>query len=365
MNDCLYHAGKTDIIMETKQVGRCYGSRWALKDCSLRLKQGSFTVIVGPSGSGKTTLLHLLAGLISCSEGEIWMRGKRVDTLPAKQRNVAVVFQEPALFPYMNVEENIAFGSSDKDRIHLSKRARETAQLLELDGLLKQRADRLSGGEKQRTAIGRALMKNADIILMDEPFSALDAPLKQSLGERLRRLQQKLHLTILYVTHDQQEAMRLADHLVVMNEGKLIQQGTVRSVYEHPSHVFCAKFIGNPSMNLIHAVMDDYYLCIGSSVIPLPACLKKCGERRRLLIGVRAHQLHYGEGWGNAKTVETQFDGDRTKVLIEWEQQKLYVLMKGDSMIPSHGGIYFDLDESIYFDAETGCPLVLRDRQGS
>ena len=169
------------------------------------------------------------------------MRGKRVDTLPAKQRNVAVVFQEPALFPYMNVEENIAFGSSDKDRIHLSKRARETAQLLELDGLLKQRADRLSGGEKQRTAIGRALMKNADIILMDEPFSALDAPLKQSLGERLRRLQQKLHLTILYVTHDQQEAMRLADHLVVMNEGKLIQQGTVRSVYEHPSHVFCAK----------------------------------------------------------------------------------------------------------------------------
>ena len=178
-------------------------------------------------------------------------------------------------------------------------------------------------------------------------------------------MQQKLHLTILYVTHDQQEAMRLADHLVVMNEGKLIQQGTVRSVYEHPSHVFCAKFIGNPPMNLIHAVMDDHYLCIGSSVIPLPACLKKCGERRRLLIGVRAHQLHYGEGWGYAKTVETQFDGDRTKVLIEWEQQKLYVLMKGDSMIPSHGGIYFDLDESIYFDAETGCPLVLRDRQGS
>lgn len=360
MNDILYHAGKTDIIMEMKQVGRCYGSRWALKDCSLRLKQGSFTVIVGPSGSGKTTLLHLLAGLTSCSEGEIWMRGKRVDALSARQRNVAVVFQEPALFPYMNVEENIAFGSSDKDRIHLSKKTRETAQLLELDELLKQRADQLSGGEKQRTAIGRALMKNADIILMDEPFSALDAPLKQSLGERLRRLQQKLHLTILYVTHDQQEAMRLADHLIVMNEGKLIQQGTVRSVYEHPSHVFCAKFIGNPPMNLIPASMDDHHLCISSAVIPLPACLKNCSGKRRLIIGVRAHRIHYGEGWGNGKTIETQFDGDKVKVLIEWEQQKLCATMREDSMIPSYGGIRFNLNECIYFDAETGCSLVLQ-----
>lgn len=338
-------------LLKCQGISKCYGEHWALKDCSFSLQRGSFNVIVGPSGCGKTTLLEIISGLQKETKGEIWLDDSKQTEII--RRKIAVVFQEPALFPYMSVEENILFGAPEDADFDIHNKAGEIAELLGLSERRCQRSDTLSGGEKQRTAIGRALMKGADLILMDEPFSALDAPLKQRLGDKLRSLQQQLSLTILYVTHDQNEAMRLADHLIVMKDGEIQQQGDPRSIYEHPLNTFVAGFIGNPAMNLLKAKVKGQKIYFHQEILPFPY-EQTFDQEQEVIIGIRPSQIEYGSGEMSGVCKEIKYYGDQIQALIEWDGYLLQVLLPAAEVLPSCAGIMFDLRRCVFFDAENG-----------
>lgn len=338
-----------DILLHCEKIGKNHKEKYILEDCTFSLEKGSFSVIVGPSGCGKTTLLEILSGLQEMTQGEIWLQGEK----GANPNRVAVVFQEPTLFPYLNVLENIAFGADQNAALDVQKKAEEIAALLELSDLKQRRADTLSGGEKQRVAIGRALMKEADLILMDEPFSALDVPLKHSLGDKLRALQKQLSLTILYVTHDQREALRLSDHLIVMNNGHILQQGTPKEIYEHPETTFVAGFIGYPPMNLVEASVQEKGLFFHSVFMPFVSPILNV-HKAKVIVGIRPSQIMYKEGNSNARCKEIIYYGEQIQAIIEWEGYELKVVLPSKRGCPPFGEIVFDLDDCIFFDSESG-----------
>ncbi len=344
----------SEKLLSCEGLGKRYGERWVLKDCTFTLQKGSFSVVVGPSGSGKTTLLSLISGLEKADAGSLWMAGcaSEEDLV----HNVAVVFQEPSLFPYMSVKENVLFGAPWQNK-DAEKRSEEIMELLELKAVAKQRGDQLSGGEKQRVAIGRALMKGAQLIVMDEPFSALDAPLKRSLGEKLRQWQRMLGLTVLYVTHDQQEALRLGDQLIVMNEGEICQQGSAAAVYEHPQTAFVAGFIGTPPWNLIPARIEEDTLRFQSVALPLPAWMKRYSGRK-VLVGVMPADVVYGEGAGEGRCVAVHYQGSCSEVQIAWEGAQLRSLLSAEAVIPQTASVRFDLARCIFFERESGRALT-------
>ncbi len=234
-------------------VSKLWGSTKALDGISLDIDEGSFCVLLGPSGCGKSTTLRIIAGLESASSGQVFVNDRDVTNLPPAQRGIAMVFQNYALFPHLSVAENISFGLSVRkvEKNERAKRLRETAELLGLDKLLERRPSQLSGGQQQRVALGRALVAQAKICLMDEPLSNLDAQLRQEMRHELRELQLRLGLTVVYVTHDQAEAMSMADQVVLLNKGRIEQTATPRQMYSQPATTFAARFIGTPAMNLI------------------------------------------------------------------------------------------------------------------
>ena len=337
-----------DILLRCEKIGKSHKDHWILKDCSFSLEKGSFSVIVGPSGCGKTTLLEIFAGLQNKTQGEIWLRGVK----GADPRRIAVVFQEPTLFPYLSVLENIAFGANQNATYDVKKKAEEIAALLELSDRMQQRADTLSGGEKQRVAIGRALMKEADLILMDEPFSALDAPLKHSLGDKLRTLQKQLALTILYVTHDQREALRLSDHLIVMNNGQILQQGTPKEIYEYPQTTFVAGFVGEPPMNLLEASVQEGGLVFHSIFMPFASRMWNV-HGPKVIVGIRPSHIRYKEGNPSARCREIVYYGEHMQAVIEWEGYELKVVLPSKQRCPALGEITFDLNDCIFFDFDS------------
>lgn len=225
----------------------------AVQDCSLEIKDGEFVVIVGPSGCGKSTLLRMIAGLEEITDGEIRIGDRVVNNVPAKDRNISMVFQNYALFPHLNVYDNIAFGLKlrKEKKAEIKQKVEEAAELLEISHLLKQRLDQLSGGERQRVAMGRAIVRNPAAFLMDEPLSNLDAKLRTQMRAELTQLHRRLGNTFIYVTHDQTEAMTMGDRIVVMDKGVIQQVGTPEEVYNQPVNQFVAGFIGTPPMNFI------------------------------------------------------------------------------------------------------------------
>ncbi len=234
-------------------VSKDWGGTKALDDIGLSIEPGTFCVLLGPSGCGKSTTLRIIAGLESASSGQVFVDGKDVTRQPPALRGVAMVFQNYALFPHLNVADNITFGLSVR-RVDAAERARRlqtTAELLGLETLLERRPSQLSGGQQQRVALGRALVAQAKVCLMDEPLSNLDAQLRQDMRHELRELQQRLGLTVVYVTHDQTEAMSMADQVVLLNKGRIEQSATPRALYSRPATTFAARFIGTPSMNLL------------------------------------------------------------------------------------------------------------------
>ncbi len=243
--------------------------RWAtakaLDGISLDIEEGSFCVLLGPSGCGKSTTLRVIAGLESATSGQVFVNGRDVTALPPAQRGIAMVFQNYALFPHLNVADNISFGLSVRKlpKAECATRLRETAELLGLDKLLDRKPSQLSGGQQQRVALGRALVAQAKICLMDEPLSNLDAQLRQEMRHELRELQLRLGLTVVYVTHDQAEAMSMADQVVLLNKGRIEQTATPRQLYSCPATTFAARFIGTPAMNLIR--LDQG--CIAGSTV--------------------------------------------------------------------------------------------------
>ncbi len=235
------------------QVGKQWGDVVALQPSSVTVPEASFTVLLGPSGCGKTTTLRLIAGLDVASHGQILIDGRDVTAAPPSKRGVAMVFQNYALFPHLSVADNIVFGLQVRgaSRQEQSDRLARVLALLGLEKLRDRKPSQLSGGQQQRVALARALVADAGICLMDEPLSNLDAQLRQEMRQELRALQQKLGLTVVYVTHDQTEAMSMADQVVLLNHGRIEQTGSPREIYARPASVFAARFIGTPPMSIV------------------------------------------------------------------------------------------------------------------
>ena len=256
--------------VELNNVKKRFGLVEVIHGVSTKIVDGEFIVIVGPSGCGKSTLLRMVAGLESVSEGEIGIDGKTVNDLEPMDRDIAMVFQNYALYPHMSVRENMGYGlkiaKTPKDEI--LQKVDAAAKLLQLEDYLERRPRDLSGGQRQRVAMGRAIVREPSVFLFDEPLSNLDAKLRVQMRLEIRDLQARLGITTLYVTHDQVEAMTMADRMIVMNAGRAEQIGTPLEVYETPQTLFAAQFIGSPSMNVFETTVADNTLSVGEAIIP-------------------------------------------------------------------------------------------------
>jgi multiple sugar transport system ATP-binding protein len=276
----------------------------AVDDFTLEIRDGEFVVIVGPSGSGKTTALRMVAGLEEISEGTIAIGDRVVNHVPARDRNIAMVFQTYALYPHLSVFENIAFGLKVKKlaRPVINRRVEQAANLLELEDLLDRKPRALSGGQRQRVAMGRAIVREPSLFLMDEPLSNLDAQLRVHTRAEIGRLQRQLGITTIYVTHDQVEAMTMSDRVAVMRGGKLQQFAPPQEVYARPANAFVGGFIGSPAMNFlegtvrrsngdISVLLGDQHLALDASILEQRPSLSAYGERR-VIVGIRPESIH-------------------------------------------------------------------------
>ncbi len=319
-------------------VAKRWGEATALEEIQLNIEAGSFCVLLGPSGCGKSTTLRIIAGLETASSGRVVIDGSDVTDLPPAQRGVAMVFQNYALFPHLSVADNIAFGLSVRKvpAAETAKRLGQTAELLGQSALLDRKPSQLSGGQQQRVALGRALVAQAKVCLMDEPLSNLDAQLRQEMRTELRQLQQRLGLTVVYVTHDQAEAMSMADQVVLLNRGRIEQAATPRSLYARPATTFAASFIGTPSMNLMRLDGDR----IAGSDVPAGRAAHWLGVRpesvilgQRVPATVRSIEylgadliLHCGVG---SETITVRTGGQAelsagSQVLLDWDASSLH-----------------------------------------
>jgi len=289
------------VSVKLDHLSKYFGSVKAVDNLNLEIKDGEFIALLGPSGCGKTTTLLMIAGIYKPTKGRIYFDDVDVTEWPPKDRNVGMVFQSYALYPHMKVYDNIAFPLKLKKmpKQEIDKRVKSVAKMLQIDHLLDRYPRQLSGGQQQRVALARALVKDAYVLLMDEPLSNLDAKLRVMMRAEIKRLQKELKITTIYVTHDQVEAMSMADRIAVMNEGKLQQFSTPDELYNKPINVFVAGFIGAPPMNLIDATFveksDGYYVDAGSFQLKLREDLgeivKKNLTSTEIIFGVRPEHL--------------------------------------------------------------------------
>ncbi|QUY64947.1 sn-glycerol-3-phosphate ABC transporter ATP-binding protein UgpC [Helcococcus kunzii] len=246
--------------LKLNNINKIYDNGFqAVYDFNLDIKDKEFIIFVGPSGCGKSTTLRMIAGLEEITEGEFYINDKLMNYESPKDRNIAMVFQSYALYPHMTVYDNMAFGLKLKKqkKEDIDKKVKEAAEILEISELLDRLPKQLSGGQRQRVALGRAIVRNADVFLMDEPLSNLDAKLRVQMRSEIIQLHRRLGTTTIYVTHDQTEAMTMATRLVVMNKGYIQQVGTPREIYQHPENIFVASFIGSPAMNFINGQIQN------------------------------------------------------------------------------------------------------------
>jgi len=278
-----------------RALRKSYGTTEVIHGVSCDIADGELVVVVGPSGCGKSTLLRMVAGLEEITSGEIAIGGRVVNDIEAKDRDIAMVFQNYALYPHMTVGGNMAYGLKMRGlpREEIASRVARAAAILQLDGLLDRKPRQLSGGQRQRVAMGRAIVRDPKVFLFDEPLSNLDAKLRGQMRVEIRRLQQSLATTSIYVTHDQVEAMTLADRLVVMNAGVAEQIGTPLALYERPATIFVAGFIGSPAMNFLSAVpAEDGWLALGDGTrLRPPPDGAALAPGRKLTLGLRPEHL--------------------------------------------------------------------------
>ena len=277
---------------------------WAVKDLSLTVDDGEFLVLVGPSGCGKTTALRMVAGLEDITDGTISIGGRVVNDVSARDRNIAMVFQSYALYPHMTVGENIGFGLAlrHEGKETITEKVERAARLLDLTSMLTRKPKQLSGGQRQRVAMGRAIVRDAELFLMDEPLSNLDAKLRVQMRAEIASLQRQMGTTTVYVTHDQVEAMTMGHRVAVLRLGELQQVAAPQDLYDNPANVFVAGFIGTPPMTLFHAGLtidgDNARLKVGSQEIPIPSAVlgmrPSLRERNNaeIIVGVRAEDIH-------------------------------------------------------------------------
>ena len=311
--------------LELIGVRKAFGATPVLDDISLSLEAREFIAFLGPSGSGKSTLLRIIAGLESADAGEVWLEGSRIDGLPPGQRGVAMVFQHYALYPHMTVHENMAFGLKNarvpKDEI--SSRVAEAARVLEMEELLDRKPGQLSGGQRQRVAIGRAIVKQPKLFLLDEPLSNLDAALRMRTRVELAQLRQKVDAAVIMVTHDQVEAMTLADRIIVMNDRRIQQVGSPMEIYLRPDNDFVGQFVGSPAMTLAPAELvesDGPHATVrlgDGSQVATRVPRSELPQGGTLRIGLRPEMVRVANSAGNGTTATVELVerlGERTLV---------------------------------------------------
>lgn len=295
--------------LELRSVEKRYAnSNDAVRGISFAADKGEFIVLVGPSGCGKSTTLRMIAGLEDATGGDIFINGKRVNDLPPKDRDVAMVFQNYALYPHLTVFENIAFPLSirKENRAVIDTEVRKATELLSITHLLERKPKELSGGERQRVAVGRAIVRKPQVFLFDEPLSNLDAALRTEMRAELKSLQRQLSTTMIYVTHDQTEAMTMGDKIVVLNKGMIEQFGTPQEIYSKPNSTFVARFLGSPAMNLIRGeifrVNGKIMFSVSDFQLELPS--DNTVDNREVLLGIRPEVFSAANGMNSANANE-------------------------------------------------------------
>ena len=357
-----------------ENVNKVYGDFQAVKDLNLEIGDGEFMVLVGPSGCGKTTSLRMIAGLEEITSGTLRIGDRVVNDVPPKDRDIAMVFQSYALYPHMSVRENLAFGLKLRKvpKAEIERRVNETAETIQLGKLLDRKPKELSGGQRQRVALGRAIVREPAVFLMDEPLSNLDAKLRVQTRAEIARLHQRLQTTIVYVTHDQVEAMTMGSRIAVMNDGVLQQVGAPQVVYDTPINRFVAGFIGSPAMNFLEVHMEgsgDTARLVAASdwSIPLPtryreAATPKAGKT--LIAGFRPEHLDIGEGGAGTGTFRARADvveflGNEEQLHVSAAGQDVVAVVDSAHRVKPNDivNLVLPLDKLHLFDGETGLTL--------
>ena len=331
-----------DININT--INKYYGDVHVIKDISLDIKSQSFTVLVGPSGCGKSTMLRMIAGLEDINSGTISIDGEVVNDLPPKQRNIAMVFQSYALYPHMTVFDNMAFGLKleKRSKDEINERVQEAARILQIEEYLQRKPKQLSGGQRQRVAIGRAITRKPKVFLFDEPLSNLDAALRVQMRVELAKLHDQLNATMIYVTHDQTEAMTLADDIVVLDEGIVSQKGSPMELYSNPSNLFVGGFIGSPKMNFVDSKIisstnaSTEIDIFGTSKITIPKTSSNSSNGDSVTLGIRPEHLlvnQDGDASWESKVFVVEKLGSGTFLYLEKDGEPLVVETEGDSNI--------------------------------
>ncbi len=281
------------VEVRLERVVKRFGRTTALKGIDLDIRDGEVMVLLGPSGCGKTTTLRIIAGLEKPDEGRVYFGSRDVTSLPPRERNISMVFQSYAVWPHMTVYDNIAFPLKIRKtpEAEIRRRVKWAAELLQIEDLLDRYPHQLSGGQRQRVAVARAIVVEPEVLLMDEPLSNLDALLRVKMRSEIKKLQRQVGVTMIYVTHDQTEAMVIADRIAVMNMGEIMQVGTPEEIYEEPKNTFVAGFIGSPSMNLVKAVIEQkgntYTVRLGKTVISV----EPGSTAKEIILGVRPEKI--------------------------------------------------------------------------
>jgi len=296
-----------------KNLNKRFDDVVAVNNMNDVIEDQQFVVLVGPSGCGKTTTLRMIAGLEEVSDGEIYIGDKLVNDIPPKDRDIAMVFQNYALYPHMDVYNNMAFGLKLRrtPRAEIEKRVQDAARVLKIEDLLKRKPKQLSGGQRQRVALGRAIVRDPKVFLMDEPLSNLDAKLRVQMRTEIAKLHERLRATIVYVTHDQTEAMTMAEKIIIMKDGIVQQTGAPQEVYDHPQNMFVAGFIGSPAMNFIDVVITDKMTLKNQQFeIGTPAKIKEIIKDnglagKEVVVGIRPEDLEDAEFVPEAKDINT------------------------------------------------------------
>ena len=321
----------SEFVLQLKNINKYFGNNHVIRDVSMNIEKGAFVTFLGPSGCGKTTLLRMIAGFYEPDDGEILLNGKRIDKVPPYDRNTAMVFQEYALFPHMNVFENVSYGLDvrGESKADMRRKVATALEMMQLTGMEGRYPSQMSGGQQQRVAVARALVMNPEALLLDEPLSNLDAKLRESVRVELRQIQQKMGLTTIYVTHDQSEALSMSDMIVVMRKGVIHQIGTAQQIYFEPRTTFVADFIGTTNLLQVKAVDSDTLLH-GQSPIPTNRPVK-AGDTYCLSLRPEALQLSTTPGDNNwisipATIAHKMFLGEKVRYILNDPYNKEWIV---------------------------------------
>jgi multiple sugar transport system ATP-binding protein len=356
-----------------EDIKRRFNNVTAVEDISFEIPDGEFWVLVGPSGCGKSTILRTIAGLESATSGKLFIGDRLVNNIPARQRDVAMVFQNYALYPHMTVAQNIAFGLQMRkvDPPTIQDRVLKVARSLSLEHLLDRKPKQLSGGQQQRVALGRAIAREPQVFLLDEPLSNLDAQLRDDTRAELKLLHQKLGITTIYVTHDQVEAMTLADKIVVLNQGRIQQIGDPQSIYARPANRMVATFLGSPPMNILPSLFQDNTFNVGGQLLPVSDDIRqslKPQQGQGFDLGIRPEYVYLNEPPRRQERQEGELEVE-VKVVEPLGRETLIrgdlvgspgvlVNVQGGADVRLRSGdrltLELDMDQLFVFDANTG-----------